>query len=1019
MPTVRGLMMQRILRGAILTGIAGTMLSFSFAAVAGPQGGQVVSGQATITNPNSSTTVINQTSNRTVIDWSSFNVAPNESVNFQQPSVSAAALNRIFDQNPSQILGSINSNGQVYLLNPNGIVFGKSAAVNVGALFATGLNISNSDFMNGKLNFAAAAGQDGGYVINHGLLQATAGGSINLIGGGVYNDGVIVANLGQVSLAAGSAVTVDFDGDGLMQFQVSKPALHNMLDAQTGAAVTNAGTVEADGGAVVMTANVAQNIFAQAVNNAGLVQAQGIQQRAGAIYLTGNGSDVVNSGSLDASSVAGNGGSVVMQSDAATELRGTAAINVSSASGKGGKAEILGYHVGLFDHASVNASGATGGGTILAGGNAHGAAGVQTASAAILSKGASLNADATRGGNGGNVVLWSNEYTGFFGSISATGGSQGGNGGFVETSSHDNLQVFGSVATGASQGKAGDWLLDPFADVTICSSCTTTNDALATGVYAPSADGAQILNTDLQNALKNGTNIVVTTNSTGTGTGTGNILINAPLAVPMANSKTATLTLQAANGISFGASTDSITNSAAGNGILNLVLLANDADATNGGLGAYAAGGNTTATIAITAPITLANGGTFTAKGPNFSTDTNGTINTTGAVTGAVDLSGISTGISLGANITTQGAAINLGTAPVTLTGTSNTISLDTTGGAATAGANITLGTVDDTTAGSEALTLNGGTGGTVTLSGALGGGLALGAVSLTGGSIALNNITTNGGAVTVTGATTLGAATTIDTTNGGLSAAGANITFSGAGSTIDGGFGLTLTGGTGGAIDLQGAVGGTPLSSFSATGASISAAAVSTSGAQSYTGATTLNGNVTSVSGNLVFNSNITVGAAITVKTGASITVAGIDATAATIALQADDDNNSVESLTVSGAFTNATNISLTGGTDLDDTLVGPALSNTWNISGANSGTLNGAAFSDFVNLTGGSAADAFDFTGATSALSGALNGGGASSGNDTLNYTGYGSAVAIDLNAGTASGITGGISNLTAFTG
>ncbi|MGH8401321.1 MAG: filamentous hemagglutinin N-terminal domain-containing protein, partial [Gammaproteobacteria bacterium] len=262
----------------------GTTLAFSLTAIAGPQGGQVVSGKAIITNPNANTTIINQQSNRTVIDWSSFNVAANESVDFQQPSVSAAALNRIFDQNPSQILGSINANGQVYLLNPNGIVFGKSATVNVGALFATGLNISNSDFMTGKLDF-----NDGdGAVINHGLLQATKGGSINLIGSQVFNDGIIVANLGQVNMAAGSAVTVDFDGDGLLQFEVSKPTLHSMLNAQTGAAVTNAGTVQADGGAVVMTANVAADVFEQAVNNSGVITAAGVTDRNGSVFLTGS-----------------------------------------------------------------------------------------------------------------------------------------------------------------------------------------------------------------------------------------------------------------------------------------------------------------------------------------------------------------------------------------------------------------------------------------------------------------------------------------------------------------------------------------------------------------------------------------------------------------------------------------------------------------------------------------------------------------------------------------------------------
>jgi filamentous hemagglutinin family protein len=120
---------------------AGLVLAVSAApALANPQGGVVVEGQGAISTPNNNSTLINQQSNNLIVNWNSFNVGANQNVQFQQPSVSAAALNRILDQNPSQILGSIIANGQVYLLNPNGIVFGKTATVNVGALFATGLN---------------------------------------------------------------------------------------------------------------------------------------------------------------------------------------------------------------------------------------------------------------------------------------------------------------------------------------------------------------------------------------------------------------------------------------------------------------------------------------------------------------------------------------------------------------------------------------------------------------------------------------------------------------------------------------------------------------------------------------------------------------------------------------------------------------------------------------------------------------------------------------------------------------
>ena len=429
----------RKLAGLLLVGL----LVAATTAFAGPQGGQVIAGQGSIGNPDSTTTLIKQQSNRLVIDWTSFNVAPDETVQFNQPSVSAAALNRILSQNPSQIFGNIIANGQVYLLNPNGIIFGRTATVNVGGLFATGLNISNDDFMSGKLKFAAPAGQDGGYIINHGVLQAADGGSINLIGSSVFNDGIIIANLGQVNMVGGSAVTVDFNGDGLLQFQVTGPLLHKMVDAGTGAVITNAGRVVAHGGTVVMTAAVAEQVLMQAVDNSGLIQAGSIQNKAGHIYLSGPdydgreqyvgaagsqsnhrvaaqannienhsgdiqlvgiGGDVVNSGTLNISSVDGNGGNITLQSTNDTMVTGNAVLNAQSLyGGNGGTIQILGNRVGVVDNADVNASGDLGGGTILVGGDYHGGNGVQQAADTVVAPDVKLTADAITSGNGGKL----------------------------------------------------------------------------------------------------------------------------------------------------------------------------------------------------------------------------------------------------------------------------------------------------------------------------------------------------------------------------------------------------------------------------------------------------------------------------------------------------------------------------------------------------------------------------------------------------------------------------------------
>ena len=189
-------------------------------AVGGPEGGVVAAGQASITKSSVTTTVVNQASQNVIVNWETFNVNTNETVNFNQPNNQSQALNRIFDQNPSQILGSINANGRVLLINPNGVFFNATASVDVGSLTASGLDISDSDFMNGKHHFINPNGAEGGLVVNKGLIQASTGGSVTLIGGAVRNEGAIIATAGQVNLIAGKKVTMDFDGDGLIQFAI-------------------------------------------------------------------------------------------------------------------------------------------------------------------------------------------------------------------------------------------------------------------------------------------------------------------------------------------------------------------------------------------------------------------------------------------------------------------------------------------------------------------------------------------------------------------------------------------------------------------------------------------------------------------------------------------------------------------------------------------------------------------------------------------------------------------------------
>ena len=196
--------------------------------MAGPAGGQIVGGSGSISTPNDKTTQIRQQSTQLLIDWDSFNLSSDELVQFSQPSSSAQVLNRIFDQNASQIFGRINANGHVYLMNPNGVIFGRTAKVDVNSLVAASANMNAKDFLSGKFRLISGDG----YVVNRGTLQAARGGSITLAGKSVDNEGLIVADYGRVNLISGDVMTLDFDGDGLIRFVIDEQVLENSAEAE-------------------------------------------------------------------------------------------------------------------------------------------------------------------------------------------------------------------------------------------------------------------------------------------------------------------------------------------------------------------------------------------------------------------------------------------------------------------------------------------------------------------------------------------------------------------------------------------------------------------------------------------------------------------------------------------------------------------------------------------------------------------------------------------------------------------
>ena len=300
------------------------MLSFATNGFAIPLGGTVAAGAASISSSKNSVTISQSTQN-TVINWQSFNIGQSESVNFLQPNNSSVALNRVTGYDPSTILGSLSANGKVFLINPNGILFGKSAQVNVGGLVASTLNITDTNFMAGNYFFSGAGNAS---VLNQGAINTNAdGGYVALLGANVGNDGIIAAKLGSVALAAGNAITLDVVGDGLLNVTVNQGAVN--------ALVQNSGLIQADGGQVLLTAQSAGNLLLTVVNNSGVIQAQTIQNINGTIKLLADmQSGIVNvGGTLDASAPNGGNGGFIETSGAHVKIASSANITTVAPTG--------------------------------------------------------------------------------------------------------------------------------------------------------------------------------------------------------------------------------------------------------------------------------------------------------------------------------------------------------------------------------------------------------------------------------------------------------------------------------------------------------------------------------------------------------------------------------------------------------------------------------------------------------------------------------------------------------------
>ena len=734
-------------------GVAACLLLAAPAGFATPQGAVLVSGQATVRQTTPGQMDIQQSTPRAQLDWTNFSIAAGERVNVMQPDRTSVLLNRVIGDNPSLIYGSLTSNGSVWLVNPRGIIFGANSRVDVGSLVATTLSISSQDLASGRIQLGAGAGS-AGELRSEGTINATD--SVILVSPQLMHSGQISAR--RVGLAAASEVLVDVEGDGLIFFNVR----NDRLDAK----LALLGSVRADGGSAEIRAAARAGFADTVLNMEGIVQARSLGRQEGRIVVDGGSHGVTRvAGTLDAS--------------AAGDARDAS----------GGQVTVLGQQVQLAGTARLDASGPAGGGTIRVGGDYQGSnAELHNATTTTVAEGAVINADATVRGDGGRVIVWSDDTTLFDGRITVRGGAEGGNGGFVETSGKLNLGVQkGSVSVAASAGRGGTWLLDP----------ATIN--VITGGAAPYA------NVNDSSAQPGTTQNVAPTTLVGVG---GNVILDATVTINVNSDLAltaagATLTMQAGSAINVNA--DVSTN--------------NGAISFSSGAGGF----------------TLLSGKTVNAGNSTITIDANG-----GGTSGNVTLAGslTTTNITNSAILIRDAVDVQLGN--LATGGNAGRITLNFSGaGTQAAATSISAGSV-----------LKTGTG-TLTLSNvnAYGGGTEVnnGTLNIDGsGTAGAGNIDVGSQTLDVTNAASVGNAIVL-ADNGTLSSSAGSGTLTGAALSIGNNDTLRLSAGSGSVLAVDGVISGSNGGSkVAVSGAGV----VSLKGANTYAGGTTVSNGTLQING-------------------------------------------------------------------------------------------------------------------------------------------------------------------------
>ncbi|MEX4274999.1 filamentous hemagglutinin N-terminal domain-containing protein, partial [Haemophilus influenzae] len=418
-------------RHLALKPLSAILLSLGMASIpqsvlaSGLQGMSVVHGTATMQVDGNKTTIRNSVN--AIINWKQFNIDQNEMVQFLQESNNSAVFNRVTSDQISQLKGILDSNGQVFLINPNGITIGKDAIINTNGFTASTLDISNENIKARNFTLEQTKDKALAEIVNHGLITVGKDGSVNLIGGKVKNEGVISVNGGSISLLAGQKITIS---------DIINPTITYSIAAPENEAI-NLGDIFAKGGNI--------NVRAANIRNQGKLSADSVSKdKSGNIILSAK--------------------------EGEAEIGGV--ISAQNQQAKGGKLMITGDKVTLKTGAVIDLSGKEGGETYLGGDErGEGKNGIQLAKKTTLEKGSTINVSGKE--KGGRAIVWG-DIALINGNINAQGSDIAETGGFVETSGH-YLSIGNDAAV-----EAKEWLLDPD-NVNIVKGTELQNDLVVRG----------------------------------------------------------------------------------------------------------------------------------------------------------------------------------------------------------------------------------------------------------------------------------------------------------------------------------------------------------------------------------------------------------------------------------------------------------------------------------------------------------------------------------------------------------